>query len=224
MSERRKRKRPDRAPSRGEVERIVSIPDNVTLSPQAQPPPGGQGQDRSAQHDVARELTWARFGQLVSSLARQIKRSFRPDAVVGVAHGGVFVGGAVASALGAEFYPVRISRRSRDHADRRSPRLSKEISPELKGRRVLVVDDVASSGDTLELARLLLSQVRAKETRTASLISRGGAYAPDWVALTTSELIVFPWDYSLLDYEPERSLDPQQEGAAPTRANLRSRK
>src|SRR3954462_2523375 len=139
------------------VERIVSIPDDVTLSPAAQPPPGGQGQDRSAQHQMARELSWARFDQLVTSLARQIKRSYRPDAVVGVAHGGVFVGGAVASALGAEFFPVRISRRSRDHGALRSPRLSGEIPPKLRNRRVLVVDDVASSGEALELALVLLS-------------------------------------------------------------------
>jgi hypothetical protein len=192
------------------VERIVSVPDDFTFSPAVQPPPGGHGQDRSAQHEVARELTWARFDRLVTSLARQIKRSYRPDAVVGVVHGGVFVGGAVASVLGAEFFPVRISRRSRDHGYLRTPRLFGEMPAELKGRRVLVVDDVASSGDTLELARLLLSRVRVKETRTASLIARGGAYAPDWVSLTTGELFVFPWDYELFDYGPEQSLDPRR--------------
>ena len=206
---------------RDRVERIVSIPDDVTLAPQAQPPPGGHGQDRSAQREAAQELTWARFDQLVTALARQIKRSFRPDAVVGVAHGGVFVGGAVASVLGAEFFPVRISRRSRDHGKLKSPRLSGEMPPELKGQRVLVVDDVASSGDTLELAKALLSRVRARETRTASLVRREGGYAPDWVALTTSALVVFPWDYDLLDYEPERALDPKR---APTATFARQRR
>ncbi|HYV49356.1 MAG TPA: phosphoribosyltransferase family protein [Myxococcaceae bacterium] len=205
-----------RAPRKpGAVERIVSIPDDVALSPQTQPPPGGLGQDRSAMREPARELTWARVDQLVTSLSRQIKRSFRPDAVVGVAHGGVFAGGAVASALGAEFFPVRISRRSRDHGGPRSIRLSAEIPPKLRNRRVLVVDDVASSGEALELALVLLSRVRARETRTASLIAREGAYAPDWAALTTSDFIVFPWDYELLDYEPEWLLNPQK-AAAPT--------
>lgn len=214
----RKRKRGGRSPRKpDEVERIVSIPDDVALSPQAEPPPGGLGQDRSALREPARELTWARVDQLVTSLCRQIKRSFRPDAVVGVAHGGVFVGGAVASALGAEFFPVRISRRSRDHGDLRSPRLTGEIPPQLRNRRVLVVDDVAASGDTLELARALLSRIRARETRTASLVAREGAYAPDWTALTTAELVVFPWDYDLLDYEPERSLDPHKSAAPPRR-------
>jgi len=219
----RKRKRGARPhPKPDEVERIVSIPDDVMLSPQVQPPPGGLGHDRSTLPEPARELTWARVDQLVTSLCRQIKRSFRPDAVVGVAHGGVFVGGALAGALGADFFPVRLSRRSRDHGDRRSPRLRAEIPPLLRNRRVLVVDDVAASGDSLELARVLLSRVRAKETRTASLVAREGAYAPDWTALTTAELIVFPWDYDLLDYEPERSLDPQKD-AAPARRKRKRR-
>jgi uncharacterized protein len=200
------------------VEPIVSIPDDIPLSPQAQPPPGGLGQDRSTLREPARELTWAHVDQLVTSLSRQIKRSFRPDAVVGVAHGGVFAGGAVASALGVEFFPVRISRRSRDHGDVRPARLAGEIPPALRNQRVLVVDDVASSGDTLELAKVLLARVRAKETRTASLVARAGAYAPDWAALTTAELVVFPWDYDLLDYEPERSLGPRPDAApAPKR-------
>jgi hypoxanthine phosphoribosyltransferase len=222
MAERKQKRRSRKARKPEAVERIVSIPDDVALSPAAQPPPGGLGQDRSALREPARELTWARVDQLVTSLCRQIKRSFRPDAVVGVAHGGVFVGGAVASALGAEFFPVRISRRSRDHGDRRSARLAGEIPPQLRNRRVLVVDDVASSGEALELARVLLSRVRAKETRTASLVARAGAYAPDWTALVTSELIVFPWDYELLDYEPERALDPRK-GAAPARTKRKRR-
>jgi len=151
--------------------------------------------DRSAQREAVRELTWAQFDRLVTAMARQIKRSFRPDAVVGVAHGGVFVGGAVAGALQAEFFPVRISRRSRDRVERRRPRLYGQIPKELKGRRVLLVDDVAASGDTLELARALLERVGAKATRTATLVAREGAYVPDWTALTTQELVVFPWDY-----------------------------
>src|SRR4051812_22943273 len=214
-------KRKARKPRRDQVEKLVSLPAGLVLSPQTEPPRHVRGQDRSTPKSRVVELSWVAFDRMVQELARQVRRSFEPQAVVGVAHGGVFVGGAVASALGAEFFPVRISRRSRDHGSLRSPRLSGEIPAELQGRRVLVVDDVASSGDTLELALLLLSRVGAKQTRTASLIARGGAYAPDWVSLTTPELFVFPWDYSLLDYEPERAFDPKRKDAAFTRVRKR---
>lgn len=190
------KRRSTRSPAAGEVERIVSIPDDVTLSPQAQPPPGGHGHDRSALREKVEELSWSRFDQLVRGLARQIKRGFKPDAVVGVAHGGVFVGGALASALGVEFFPVRISRRSRDRSPETSPQFATRMPAKLKRKRVLVVDDVSSSGDTFELARALLERVGARESRTASLVTRAGGYEPDWTALTTSAFIFFPWDYS----------------------------
>ncbi|MHB8874777.1 MAG: phosphoribosyltransferase [Myxococcaceae bacterium] len=156
------------------------------------------GTDRSGGKSQFRELTWAQFDRLVQSLARQIGQSFKPEAVVGVAHGGVFVGGAIASALSCEFYPVRISRRSRDKVVRSRPQMFGKMPAELKGRRVLVVDDVAASGETLELARTLAGKVGAKEVATACLVSRPGGYAPTWTALPTDEFFVFPWDYDLL--------------------------
>ena len=138
------------------------------------------------------------FDRLVQGLARQIGQSFQPEAVVGVAHGGVFVGGAIASALSCEFYPVRISRRSRDKVVRDRPQMFGKMPAELKGRRVLVVDDVAASGETLELARSLAKKAGAKDIATACLVSRPKGYAPTWTALPTDEFFVFPWDYDLL--------------------------
>src|SRR5438132_1697643 len=84
----------------------------------------------------------------------------------GVPRGGVFVGGAIAAALAADFYPVRISRRSRDKVVRRSPRMFGEMPRQLKGKKVLIVDDVAASGDTLELAKALAAKVGAKSVET----------------------------------------------------------
>ena len=153
------------------------------------------GADRSRSKSRVRELTWAHFDRMVQGLARDIYEEFRPHAVVGVAHGGVFVGGALASALGAEFFPVRITRRSRDQKLRQEPRVSDEMPKELKGKRVLMVDDVAASGDTLELALRLAREAGAAELKTACLIQREEGYRPDFSGLLTDELVVFPWDY-----------------------------
>lgn len=177
---------------------VQAIPDDVVLSPQSELPRHPQGQDRSQARTPFRELTWAHLDAAAQELARNIRKKLKPDAVVGVAHGGVFVGGAVAKALACEFFPVRISRRSRDKT-RGVPRMYGEMPAELSGKRVLVVDDVAASGETLELARELALKVGAKNVATACLVSREGGFQPDWVALVTSDLVVFPWDYDLLE-------------------------
>jgi hypoxanthine phosphoribosyltransferase len=145
-------------------------------------------------------MSWAQFDRRVQEIAKATKR-FRPEAVVGVAHGGVFVGGALASAIQCEFYPVRISRRSRDRGLRGHPKLSGVMPKELKGKRVLIVDDIASSGDTLELAKAHALSVGAKSVATAALVCRSDGFQPDVFALKEDTFYVFPWDYALVAEE-----------------------
>ena len=151
-----------------------------------------RGRARRSKPEVL-EITWARFDELAHLIARAAQ-DFAPEAVVGVAKGGVFVGGAVASALKVEFFPVRISRRSRDSAAR-SPAISGSMPEELAGLRVLIVDDVAASGETLRLAKRLARAAGAKKVRTASLAIRTSGFKPDYHALEADEIVVFPWDY-----------------------------
>jgi len=196
--------RPSMSP-RGSPRRGDALTFADSIAPQSEVPRGGLGRDRSLPEvSGLEELSWARFDGLVQALARRIRRRFRPEAVVGVAHGGVFVGGALAAALGVDFFPVRISRRSRASSTlRRQPRLSGSMPRELRGRRVLLVDDVAASGETLKLARKLAARSGARGLRTATLLARPGGYAPTWTALESDALFVFPWDYAAVT-EDER--------------------
>jgi uncharacterized protein len=153
-----------------------------------------RGGDRSIAQTSVAELSWAQFDRHVQRLAREVT-GFRPEAVVGIAHGGVFVGGALASAMQLEFYPVRISRRSRDRAGG-EPKLSGVVPRELKGRRVLIVDDIASSGDTLKLAVRSAKSIGAAAIATCALVCRPQGFQPDFHALKEDTFFVFPWDYT----------------------------
>jgi uncharacterized protein len=187
--------KPSTVPSKAKVEKLVSIPDDVVLAPQVEAPRQQTGRDLSRQRSTARELSWADFDRAVQGLARAIRKTFTPQAIVGVAHGGVFVGGALASALDCEFFPVRISRRSRDRQGGAKPQMFGDMPRELKGLRVLIVDDVASSGDTLELASTRAREAGAREVKTAVLVARPDGYAPSFLSLKSAEVVVFPWDY-----------------------------
>ena len=166
-----------------------------------------EGIDRSGSHSTARELSWAEFDRVVQQLARELSKTFKPEAVVGVAHGGVFVGGALASALKVEFYPVRISRRSRDQGVAAAPKLSGVMPKELKGRRVAIVDDIAASGDTLELASALAKKgAGAKAIATVALVCRPTGFTPDFYWESSGNFFVFPWDYDLSTDQRFRAL------------------
>jgi len=224
-----KQAKPSQQPKQ-QVEKLVSIPSDVVIAPQAEAPRLPSGRDLSQQKSRVQELSWTDFDRAVQTMARSIQKSFKPEAVVGVAHGGVFVGGALAGALGCEFYPVRISRRSRDKASAPGtkkaaassaktlagarPKLSGEMPKELKGRRVLIVDDVAASGDTLELATSLALKAGAKAVETACLVTRPQGFTPDHYALPTDALVVFPWDYESVPQDHgQDDVDPDTAGA-----------
>lgn len=155
-----------------------------------------------------REIGWAAFGEVARALAATIAEDFRPDTVVGIAKGGVFVGGALAAALQADFQPVRMEKRRRDAAPMPE---TKEQLPDLSGRRVLVVDDVANSGSTLARARALCRKAGAREVRTAVMVKRPGGARPDFHALETDELILFGWDYQL-EGAASAAVDPGEVG------------
>ncbi len=157
---------------------------------------------------AVRELGWAAFGDVARALAAEIARRYRPAVVVGIAKGGVFVGGALAAALGVDFYPVRIEKRRRDAGTLPEP--IQEL-PDLHGKKVLVVDDVASTGATLARARALARKAGAREVRTAVLVARPRGARPDFSAFATDELMLFGWDYQL-DSASDGPDDPGEVG------------
>jgi hypothetical protein len=174
--------------------------------------------DRSNVRQRVQELSWAEFDRQVQGLAR-LAAAFKPEAVVGIAHGGVFVGGAVASALKVDFFPVRLTRRSRDSETRVPTGLSDDMPKELSKKRVLVVDDICSSGDSLEMAVRLAKSAGATKVKTAALVTRPKGARPDYTAFVTSKFYVFPWDYQAV-VEDERF----ETRKAPTPAKARSKR
>ena len=142
-------------------------------------------------------LTWAEFGNAGRELALQIVESgYDPEIVIAVARGGLLPAGHLAYALGlkladainVEFYtdvhetlpdPVLLA-----------PMLDFEA---LRGRRLLVVDDVADSGRTLALVLDLLRD-RGADARSAVLYRKSAStVVPDFTWRRTDDWIVFPW-------------------------------
>lgn len=156
------------------------------------------GLDRSSPASRTKELGWSEFDRELQALARAIGRRFKPDAVVGLAHGGLFVGDALATAMKKPFFPVHLVRRSRDRASHSPAGVAGEMPALLKGKRALIVDDIASSGDSLEFAVQLAKARGAKAVATATLVARPERYVPDFTVFTTDTFFVFPWDYQTL--------------------------
>src|SRR6478752_4978671 len=95
------------------------------------------------------EIEWPFFGELSRALALKVARAYDPEIVVGITTAGVVPGAVIAAILGREFHSIAISRRL--HADhvRATPAILGAAPPEVRDRRVLLVDETCDTGDTI---------------------------------------------------------------------------
>ncbi len=159
-----------------------------------------------AQQEVF-ELTWELFGELCRVLALKVYREYDPDVVVGIATAGVLPAAVIADILRVDFYSMKISRRAGGQM-RDQPELLSTVPVQAAGKRVLLVDEITTSGDTLRLALHHVREQDPAEVRTATSFVKPGGYRPDYFALETGSLIVFPWDRQVVDDAGELVVHP----------------
>lgn len=146
------------------------------------------------------EIDWAMFGELCRALALKVARDYDPEVIVGIARAGVIPGAVIASILRADFYSLKISRRDDDDEfERARPEIMTAAPHQASGRRVLIVDEITTSGDTLRLALAAVRDVHPEEVRTATSFARTSGYQPDYSALTMDANVIFPWDRKVFD-------------------------
>lgn len=142
-------------------------------------------------------VEWPLFGELSRGLALKVARAYQPDVVVGVATAGVVPGAVVAAMLGRDFHSILVSRKYHAEVVRETPAVFGEAPPQVRNRRVLLVDETCDGGDTMRLAISALQFAGAVEVRTA-VCFRTGPYEPDFHALATESAVVLPWDREVI--------------------------
>jgi hypothetical protein len=158
-------------------------------------------------------VEWPLFGELSRALALKVSREYDPELVIGVATAGVVPGAVVAAMLGREFHSIVISRRYRSDGPRETPAVFSSAPPEVRDRRVLIVDETCDSGETMRLAVGAIVNAGASEVRTA-VGFKTGPYEPDFHALATESTIVLPWDREVI-IDGELTVNPLYSDALP---------
>jgi len=75
------------------------------------------------------------------------------------------------------------------------PVITQPVSVSVKGKRVLVVDDVADTGKSLALVREHLKEQGAAQVKIATIYYKPWSIVtPDWFEKKTSHWIIFPWE------------------------------
>ena len=142
-------------------------------------------------------MTWDHLGDGARELARTVHDDgYRPDIVLAIARGGLLVGGAVAYALGVkntfamnvEFYTGVDERLEMPMILPPVPALV-----DFEETQVLIVDDVADTGQTLELVKEFCAG-KVGEVRCAVLYEKPQSIVRcEYVWRRTDRWIDFPW-------------------------------
>jgi len=148
--------------------------------------------------DVEFEIpTWDEIYEMLLRLAEKIQRdNFHPDLIIGVCRGGWPPARVISDLLGnpklanisVEFYV--------DVAETKNkPVLTQSVTAPVKGKKVLILDDVADTGKTLKLVKKHLLDRGAEEVKIATIYYKPWSIVvPDYYEKETKRWIVFPWE------------------------------
>lgn len=146
---------------------------------------------------VREELSWDEFGKAARDLAQQVLDSgFRPDLILSITRGGMLPAGAMSYAMGIKnLHIINVEFYTGVNARLPLPVLLPPVpaAVDLSGQQVLIVDDIADTGETLRMVRDFCAE-HVAETRTAVLYEKPQSVVKcDYVWRRTAEWVAFPW-------------------------------
>ena len=139
-------------------------------------------------------VSWEDFHSLCKGLVVAVSH-FKPEIILPVGRGGYYPGTLIAHILQVELYPVHLSRRVKDIVTYQNPHWLVEPPASVKDHRVLIVDEICSTGETITMIKEKVAALGAHTVKSAVLYAHTkGVYVPDYIGLVSDALILNPWD------------------------------
>jgi len=144
-------------------------------------------------------MDWELFHSLAKETARKIIESgYDPDFMVGLARGGWVLSRVLCDFLGIrDLVSLKVEHWGiTAHPDGKA-RLKYPFEIDLTGRRVIVVDDITDTGESMKIAAEYVKTKNPAEIRTAALRHIiGSKCTPDYYGdEITWRWVIFPWNY-----------------------------
>ena len=149
-------------------------------------------------------VSWSEIVDWSWGLAEIIKGSgYRPNVIVGIARGGLVPARLLCDFLGVENFLSIQSQHWTEAAKKEQKALIKfPYRVDLSGMRVLLVDDIVDTGDSMALAKdYIVSNWNPAEVRTAALqwISTVAKFKPDYYYMEVREWVWFQYPWTRLE-------------------------
>jgi hypoxanthine phosphoribosyltransferase len=141
--------------------------------------------------------SWEQIYEELLRLADRIRENnFKADVIVSVSRGGWPPARVMSDLLeNPELANVRTEFYLGVTKTKGDPVITQPVSTSVKGKKVLIVDEVADTGKSLRLVKSHLEEHGATEVKIMTIYYKlWSIVVPDWYAKETSRWIVFPWE------------------------------
>ncbi|AFA38362.1 phosphoribosyltransferase [Pyrobaculum sp.] len=146
-------------------------------------------------------VTFEEIVEWSRTLAERIRESgWQPDVIVAIARGGYIPARLLCDWLGvSDLVSIQVVHWPTAAQMAEKAYVKYPVSVDLSGKKVLVVDDIVDTGDSVELAKKSVEECcKPAEVRTATLqvITPVAKYIPNYYAIEVKEWIWFayPWN------------------------------
>lgn len=142
-------------------------------------------------------LSWRDVYNLTLQLSERIVASgFKPDVIVGIARGGWIPARILSDVLYMDtLQNIRIEYYTDVGAKGKEPRITQPLTGSMEGKHVLLIDEVADTGDTLHHAIEHVRSLGVEDVRSAVLHYKPTSkVVPDYYMVETTSWMVYPWE------------------------------
>jgi uncharacterized protein len=141
--------------------------------------------------------TWNQIYDMLLSQTQNIQnQNYKPDIIIAIAKGGLIPARTLSDLLEIqELGYIHIEFYKDINKTRQEPTLKQNLTIQVLGKKTLLVDDIADTGKSLNLAKTYLQQQGACQIKTATLYKKPQSpTTPDFYEKQTASWVVFPWD------------------------------
>jgi uncharacterized protein len=144
---------------------------------------------------------WDYIYSLCRDVSDEVRRdAFEPDVIVALARGGWFAGRCICDFLGMDDLTSLKMEHYVGTAQKSGEPTVRYPMPEgsVEGKDVLIIDDIADTGGSIERAHEYVDDRNAGEVRTATLqLLQTSEYEPDYIGERLEEWtwVVYPWNF-----------------------------
>jgi len=161
-------------------------------------------QERSLDMQI-QKFTWQQITKLTKKLSLKIKKDFKPEIIVAIQRGGFIPAVYLSHLLNVrDIRPLYIQRTKDERI------MAKKIKPIVKytsllkdtyRKNVLIVDDIVGSGESIMIAKKMVTLQNPKSTKTATILVNDDNFDKtknkpfiDYVAKRIRAWAIFPWE------------------------------